>query len=498
MLPGFKTLEQIEAKKDIERVVDAIQREIHYLDVFCHSWAAWDDTYGYILDYNMDFVVSNLNEETFYDQNLNLVLFVTTKGHVLWSHLVDLESKKEIRVKEVPLDYVPPDHPLLASKVHNNNVTTFYIKGILMTSRGPMLIASRPILNSANKGPARGTLVVGRFLNPSLIQIIQEQTRVDFQLWRISDKTYPREANQYVERLANNETAMVRERDGNILEIYACLKDFRGEPALLLRADILRNITIKGIATMKFYSYSIIGIGLAITLVLLVMIQTTVVSPISKLTDRIIAIGKCERNSMGPALKRKDEIGILAKEFNRLVLNLRDLSVRDELTGLQNRRGFISMVEHELKRANRKNIKKHLLYIDLDDFKQVNDTMGHREGDRALIEIAKMLKATFRETDVIARMGGDEFTVFFTNGSNIQSPVNHLKENLNRFNARQKKLHLSFSIGVAEYDPEHPCSIDALLSRADNVMYNQKRIKKRTKDNILPSISTDEGKTVLN
>lgn len=494
LLPSFKSLEQSEAQKDIERVEDAIQREIHYLDVFCHNWAAWDDTYEYIMDYNMDFVVSNLNEETFYDQNLNLVLFVTTKGHVLWSHLVDLERKKEIRVKEVPLDYIPPDHPFLALTSFPKTAYTSFIKGILMTSHGPMMIAMRPIVTSANKGPVRGTLVMGRFLNDSLIKILQEQTRVDFQLWKIpGGRLLPPEAKQYVEQL-DKKKMMIRERDRNILEIYTFLEDYHGATALLLRANIMRNITIKGISTMKFYSYSIAGIGTLMTLILLIMLQNAVVGPISKLTEHTIAIGKSEGVFIASSLNREDEIGILAQEFDRLVLTLRNLSVRDELTGLYNRRGFMSMVEHELKLANRNGHKMSFLFIDLDDFKQINDTLGHKVGDLALIDAANLLKETFRETDIIARMGGDEFTVCFTTGDDVVVHcIENLKKNLEALNAVQKHYRLSFSMGTAKYTPDDPCSIDELLSRADKQMYQQKRNRKKRNDYSSNPISRDTG-----
>ena len=96
----------------------------------------------------------------------------------------------------------------------------------------------------------------------------------------------------------------------------------------------------------------------------------------------------------------------------KILEEMRNLALRDELTGLYNRRGFFALIEHQLKLAKRKKTGMFLLYADLDDLKSINDTWGHREGDVALIETAKILRKNYRESDVIARIGGDEFVVF--------------------------------------------------------------------------------------
>ncbi len=114
-------------------------------------------------------------------------------------------------------------------------------------------------------------------------------------------------------------------------------------------------------------------------------------------------------------------------------------------------------------------------------WKFLNDTFGHQEGDRALIEAAEALEETFRESDIIARIGGDEFVVLAveTNGSPAEVLIHRLQENLAARNARGgRRYELSFSVGLARYDPERPCSIEELLAQADRVMYEQKQDKK--------------------
>jgi len=150
----------------------------------------------------------------------------------------------------------------------------------------------------------------------------------------------------------------------------------------------------------------------------------------------------------------------------------------DELTGLYNRRGFSTLGQQQLKTADRAKSTMSLLFADFDDLKQINDTLGHPEGDLALIEIASVLRETFRESDIIARIGGDEFVVLAieTDGLPTEVLTTRLQENLEAHNARgNRRYKLSLSMGIARYDPESPCSIDELLARADRLMYEQKQ-----------------------
>jgi two-component system cell cycle response regulator len=159
------------------------------------------------------------------------------------------------------------------------------------------------------------------------------------------------------------------------------------------------------------------------------------------------------------------------------------LSLTDELTGLYNRRRFFVLTEQYLKVAIRTRKRLLLLYIDMDDLKWINDQCGHNEGDQALIHLSKILKKTFRESDIIARIGGDEFVVLLeSNVENDEMLITRLYENIKDCNAKGSQTYkLSISVGAAPFDPENPISIDELLSKADALMYAQKR--KRSKKN---------------
>lgn len=167
-------------------------------------------------------------------------------------------------------------------------------------------------------------------------------------------------------------------------------------------------------------------------------------------------------------------------DIKRMEDEFRKLSLTDEMTGLYNRRGFLTLAVQQLKMANRFSGEVCLLYIDLDNLKLINDRFGHKEGDAALIETANILKKTFRESDIIARIGGDEFSVLAVGTTDSCNDLAmRLQENLKNINANtQRGYNLSLSIGTAHCEAKDPVSIEELLIQADMAMYEQKRLKR--------------------
>ncbi|MGC8930567.1 MAG: diguanylate cyclase [Dictyoglomus sp.] len=160
---------------------------------------------------------------------------------------------------------------------------------------------------------------------------------------------------------------------------------------------------------------------------------------------------------------------------------LKKISNTDPLTGLYNRRGFITLAEHTMGLARRLKKNLILIFIDLDNMKWINDNLGHNIGDLALKETADILKKTFRENDLIARIGGDEFVILgvVEKEEDKDEILNRLRHKVEISNQRKDKAYkLSLSIGTVFYNPESPCSIEELLQMADKMMYEEKKRKK--------------------
>ena len=161
---------------------------------------------------------------------------------------------------------------------------------------------------------------------------------------------------------------------------------------------------------------------------------------------------------------------------------LRNLSLTDELTGLNNRRGFMILATGLLKFARRANLSLYLLYIDLDCLKSINDIFGHGTGDAAITRFARILTETFRDSDVIGRLGGDEFVVLTIDAdeNDVDRVQDRLQKNVDYRNSESTSGYaLSFSLGMIQVDLESSSTMEELLAEADAAMYKHKQARKR-------------------
>ena len=160
--------------------------------------------------------------------------------------------------------------------------------------------------------------------------------------------------------------------------------------------------------------------------------------------------------------------------LRRALQNLKEETIRDPLTGLYNRRFLGDYLSRELIRAKREEGRVALIMIDLDHFKQVNDTAGHAAGDLVLMEIATLLKRHIRGSDIACRYGGEEFTLVLPNATpesahrKAEAICSAIREN------RDKLLEVTASLGVAFF-PDHAADPESLLGAADEALYEAKR-----------------------
>lgn len=155
-------------------------------------------------------------------------------------------------------------------------------------------------------------------------------------------------------------------------------------------------------------------------------------------------------------------------------------SLTDDLTRLYNRRGFFSFAQQLLSIAKRVRNSICLVFLDVDNLKSINDTWGHKEGDRALAEFGRILRETFRESDVIGRVGGDEFAVLVLLPTRDQGRIllERFQERLDAYNRqRRRKFSLEASMGVVWCGPDQRRSLETLLFTADRRMYWNKHHK---------------------
>jgi len=170
-----------------------------------------------------------------------------------------------------------------------------------------------------------------------------------------------------------------------------------------------------------------------------------------------------------------------AIERKRMEEELKKLAHYDPLTGTYNRGYGLELLQRQVKLAKRNKTSFLLAYTDLDNLKKINDEFGHKEGDRAIVQVAKLFRSILREVDIIIRMGGDEFLLIFPESSlkDLSIINERFNKNLIKLNQTIKRAYkIGFSMGISCYDPDNPQSSDELIRIADEKMYKEKKNKK--------------------
>lgn len=391
IFPSFVALEHKEAKKDLERCFEAIGREIYHLDTFNHDWAAWDDTYQFVQDENTEYAASNLVTQTFVDNGINLIYVCNQKGKVVWGEIRDIETWKKIRLEEFPAFSLPSAHPLLSHDSVDSAVA-----GIFATELGSMVVSSRPIVTSINTGPIRGTLIMGRFLNEDAVETLARQTRVDFHLWPIRGDAMPKREKELLKDVNDDEPLIVDPADNNLVYVYATYPDVKGKPALLIRADISKEISAQGSAALRFALLSILVAGMIVLLFLFVLLQRTVVTPVEGLTSHVVAIGESDDLSARLSLDRGDEIGTLAREFDGMVEQLKE--ARNRLLEQSYQAGMLEMASGILH-----NIRNTLnpMIVDIEEMRQELRKAPIEKLELARNELTEGSPSSERQKDLI-------------------------------------------------------------------------------------------------
>jgi diguanylate cyclase (GGDEF)-like protein len=308
-------------------------------------------------------------------------------------------------------------------------------------------------------------------------------------------QTYPKLSQDLLDRVlastTNQEVLRTDLLNKSVLMQIAALPGNMFLLAVMPEAEFLlasRNLAVS-VAAVMFIAI------LVTTILLFLILRALVINPINKLGKAAQAIG-AGQFPQGLDICRTDEIGSLANAFKDMSEKLqhsntqiRHLAYHDSLTGLPNRRMFLDYVERALSHARRYNKTFALLFLDLDNFKQVNDTVGHDAGDQLLREVAERLTTCIRaedyvargETDLdntVARLGGDEFIILLPNISQSYQAAKVAERIVHALVKpiiiRQKEFYISTSIGITAY-PEDGTDVDGLVKNADIAMYRAKQ-----------------------
>lgn len=483
IFPSYAALERADARRQLDRVIEAIGRETVHLDTTAHDWGSWDDTAAYMASGDETFIETNLGPTVFIDNRLDFVQLVDTGGRVVWQSAVERSSGEKTALRGLPGNRYPSDHILVSHPSGAAPLGKRSLRGIMILDGRPALIASRPILTSENTGPIRGTIILGRHLDDHYVQALEEMTRVLFEIAVFSES-----ASGSGKRGTGYEGTTIEPTGDGELAARTLLADIAGHPAVEVVAYHPRRITAQGWRTILFSLAVTAAACLVLFLVLRAAVWMILLRPLSALTRDVERVYTEDDYRPDLPVNRGDEIGTLAGAFRKMIHHidnqtdaLKKQADRDALTGLANRRSLLATLKEEWRRMAREQHPLSVIMSDVDRFKAYNDTYGHAAGDECLKAVAAVLDAnTRRAGDLAARYGGEEFLVVLPG-----TPLQAATQIAERIRAEIAGLdiahessdiaaHLTISLGVATAVPDTRDSFDTLLKAADDALYAAK------------------------
>lgn len=496
IFPSFLKLEQREAGENLRRIIRAVDREIFHLDKLCSDWATWNESYSFVETLSDKYIEDNLIIDAFATNRVNLISYFRNDGSLVWGKAYDLENESILALPFLQNRKLDASHPMIALKASPSGNLSRVRSGVIMTAYGPMIFASRSILRTDETGPARGVLTMGRLLNAETVASLVEQTRINFTIdYPLTPETIERKEKKYTAHREPDLTYYADKQKQHI-DIWTMYYDARGKAAFSISCHYPREITQKGLTSIRYALAIAVGTALAILLIIVIFLQLVVVQPIKKLTDHASRLDREGDYSIQLAFNRRDELGRLARvldftsatiaertdELKSVNKKLEKLSSVDALTGVANRRMFDDHMEKEWLRAARQKTRLSLILVDVDHFKHYNDFYGHQKGDRCLRAIASAIqRQVTRPADLVARYGGEEFAVILPEteakgawsvAEKIRLAVNDLQINHQGSEAADV---VTLSLGVASMAPDAKDQRRTLIQKADEALYQAKR-----------------------
>lgn len=312
-------LERDSIRENVERALQALEREIAALDKSAADWATWDDTYIFVEDRDREYIEKNLVDNVFEILKLNYAVFLNTRGEMVYARGYVPEGDEEI-----------PIPPSIVFTAHNQ---TGGLKGLVVTSQGPVLVAARPVLKSDGSGPARGTLIFGRTLKDKDLKELSEITRLPLSLHQPGAIDF-RELKP-AGFLKSGEPLYASIISPEEIAGFAVIKDLQGESALILQVNSYRHAAKALLSARQAF-----GLFLALAAALccalaFFWLDRAIVSRLLKLTAAVTTTGHdLSLSPKVPVLEGKDELALLSSEISKMLERLeeyrREISAKEK------------------------------------------------------------------------------------------------------------------------------------------------------------------------
>ncbi len=476
VLPSFVALEERGTLKDAERVAQAFATEAADLVKLTRDWASWDETWRYVQGSNPGYAAQNLNDESFRSLGIHVMVLLDAAGRLVWGRVIDPLSRRELDLAEFSRVAFAAENPLAWDADTPGPYASAVRQGYIATAAGILMYASCPVIRNYEEGPVRGTLIEGRFLAEGLLQELRSRVRASFRMEALRPGAGVPEASP----ASAPGDAPVISRAGSVMRAAFALGDARGAPLARIIVERPTEIIARGRTTLYWSLGSVLVTLAGVVVALSLLLRRTVLDPIWRLTRMVVSIRTTGTFVARLGMRRADEIGTLASNFDAMLdllsektRALSEMAATDELTGIPNRRSILEVLGRESARARRYAEPLAVLMIDIDHFKEVNDTHGHAAGDAVLKGVASTLHSTVRDSDFAGRYGGEEFLAILPHQDERGALIaaERIRRKIADSEMGPDRLKVTVSIGVGAMAAD---GVDAMLSRADRAMYAAK------------------------
>jgi diguanylate cyclase (GGDEF)-like protein len=454
-------LDKNQTFQDIERINNNLTMKAEILNRLNRDWAIWDETYLYLSGQKPDFMDINLLNGTYENNRLNLMVFLNNKEELFFQKVYDLTAHKQIVVEN---DFYKKFLPIIQSSDEMDQSL------IVMTEYGPALISLQSVYKSNGEGPSVGTLVMGQFINKAFINQIGDELSLPLTFEQISSNI---DYKSEIEVLSDSQYK------GAIV-----LQDYLKNEVLEISFITERQFYLDKLSTIKgLYKY-IVLIGLIFILLVLGLLNKYILSRVRNLSSQlnIIQNNKDIKSRVAICGQHNDEITELRHSINHMLSSLDEknnellrLAYYDQLTKIPNRNVIFEQFPKEISNSSG---KVALIFIDLDGFKRINDSLGHKIGDALLVQVCeRILWVIDKHEGSFARFGGDEFVILqkYNDKQDLELLVQTILSELGQeYWIHTFKTIVTASIGISLY-PNDGTDLNMLLQKADIAMYEAKR-----------------------
>jgi signal transduction histidine kinase len=310
--PAFDDLENQAARTDLIRAQRAISADLGRLISSTGDWAPWDDAHAYVLGKNPAFISINADVPTLVNLDLNALAYYDVDGNGLWRQLVQDGEGADFGL----LGALEPGSPLTERLISHSTIDSVKA-GLIQTKLGPLMICSMPVLKTGEVGPIAGTLIMARLLDDARISRLSEQTEVDFEAYPITNTGAA--ATTLLEALSKGDSDFIyHEKSDTAIQSYGLLRDVFGGPLLILKSSTPRGISALGGQTIDGTLLFLTLAAVVTAIVTWILLRRVILRPLGALADHIVGIRESGDLSQRLNESRSDEIGELAREFDKM------------------------------------------------------------------------------------------------------------------------------------------------------------------------------------